>query len=174
MTINYTPCVINGGAVFWLPLPITKFDDSPTFEHEADRIPGPLGGYVVLWTAPGPTEINIQGNIYGYGTGQDGKYDINSARKAENAENVQKVMQGATSGGAIAAESPFFGTFSLFRWHDRAYLNCVCKSMSFSKSNNRITIPYSLSIVSYGGYLDFTNAIGDQSDWQHFIGRLGQ
>jgi len=168
MTIAYGPCVLNSGVPFWLPLPIEKWSVQAKTRSESTSIPG-VAGRTLLFSDRDGFTISIEGRILGYAL--DGvAYAITTARTAENAQNIRKVMEGKTQDGATSY-SPFDGTFSLWRWKDRSYLSCYLESMSFSEGRiGSSIISYSLDIVSTGAYLDTSDSISADNDWQAFIG----
>lgn len=168
---EYKMCVVNSGSFFWLPLPISSFEARQRTRSEQVAVPL-VGGQTTLFVERDGFDISISGTIYGF-EGGTGGYDVSSAPSAENAHAIKRVMEGYTSGGAVV-ESPFNGSFSLFRWGDAAYTSCRLQSMSFREGQrNSSIIPYSLEISSDDPYIDLSNVVTDQSDWVQLIGNVG-
>jgi len=168
MTIAYGPAIINGGTVFWLPLPILSFDVTLQMRNESVAIPG-VAGRTLLFSERDGYNISIRGQILGYAL--DGSYySTTVARTAENAQNIKRAMEGYDN-GTVVSDRPFDGTFTLWRWKDRCYTGCSLISMGFSEGRvGSSVIPYSLEISATGAYLDTSDSISDASTWKNFIG----
>ena len=170
MTTNYRAAIDNGGALYWLPLPITEFSATPARRIVTTPIPG-VDGVTVLSISRDALSIRISGLILGYAV-TAGYYDPKTARTRDNAHAIKRALEGYIDSGGIKHNSPLDGQFDLYRWDDAYYPNCYCERMEIGEwRHTSRMMPYSLDIVCPGGWKTLpAAALSDESEWKLLVG----
>lgn len=158
MVDYYTPACVFAESTLWLPVPITRWDESVNMRNVTETLPKKSGA-LLLDQQVGVCDINITGSLIGLAQ-TAGFYTWNTLTYADARTIYENMVSKLTS-----------GTFKLYRYHNRYWPECVLSSFPRFLTNVPDTqFGYSLSIQSLNPpMITGSDITASQHPWKNVI-----